>query len=147
MASATILVAIDFGEMTAAVVAAAVEQARGLGNDLQFLYVVEDLSRFTALSVPHISLDEVEREMQQSAQGKMAKLLEEHRADGVKMSGAVGVGKAAEQIVAMAKQSGAPLIVMGTHSYSGIEKMVLGSVAEKVLRTAPCSVLVVKGGR
>ncbi len=53
-------------------------------------------------------------------------------------------GDPAEQIVAHARQSGADLIVMGTQGRTGMERLLLGSVAEKVLRDATCSVLVVK---
>ena len=53
-------------------------------------------------------------------------------------------GDPAGEIVNYARDAGIDLIVMGTHGRTGIERMVLGSVAEKVLRDAPCSVLVVK---
>jgi nucleotide-binding universal stress UspA family protein len=48
------------------------------------------------------------------------------------------------EIVRYGRDMGADLIVMGTHGRTGVERLVLGSVAEKVLRDAPCSVLVVK---
>ena len=48
------------------------------------------------------------------------------------------------EIVRYAQDAGINLIVMGTHGRTGLERLLLGSVAEKVLRDAPCSVLVVK---
>jgi nucleotide-binding universal stress UspA family protein len=53
-------------------------------------------------------------------------------------------GDPAEEIVAYAREAGANLIVMGTHGRTGLDRLLLGSVAEKVMRDAPCSVLVVK---
>lgn len=53
-------------------------------------------------------------------------------------------GDPATEIVGYAKDVGADLIVMGTHGRTGLERLLMGSVAEKVLRDAPCSVLVVK---
>jgi nucleotide-binding universal stress UspA family protein len=53
-------------------------------------------------------------------------------------------GDPATEIVRYAGDAGIDLIVMGTHGRTGVERLVLGSVAEKVLRDAPCSVLVVK---
>jgi len=53
-------------------------------------------------------------------------------------------GDPASQIVQYAEEAGIDLIVMGTHGRSGLERLLMGSVAEKVLRDAPCSVLVVK---
>jgi nucleotide-binding universal stress UspA family protein len=54
-------------------------------------------------------------------------------------------GSPAEQIVATAKEWGADLIVMGSHGRSGVTRLFLGSVADKVLRSATCPVLLVKG--
>jgi nucleotide-binding universal stress UspA family protein len=53
-------------------------------------------------------------------------------------------GDPAGEIVRYGRDVGADLIVMGTHGRTGVERLVLGSVAEKVLRDAACSVLVVK---
>jgi nucleotide-binding universal stress UspA family protein len=53
-------------------------------------------------------------------------------------------GEPATEIVQFARENGMDLIVMGTHGRSGLERLLMGSVAEKVMREAPCSVLVVK---
>jgi nucleotide-binding universal stress UspA family protein len=53
-------------------------------------------------------------------------------------------GDPASEIVRLATETAADLIVMGTHGRSGLERLLMGSVAEKVMRNAPCSVLVVK---
>jgi nucleotide-binding universal stress UspA family protein len=53
-------------------------------------------------------------------------------------------GDPAGEIVAFARDAGMDLIVMGTHGRTGLERLLMGSVAEKVMREAPCSVLVVK---
>jgi nucleotide-binding universal stress UspA family protein len=53
-------------------------------------------------------------------------------------------GDPASEIVNFARESSSDLIVMGTHGRSGLERLLMGSVAEKVMREAPCSVLVVK---
>jgi universal stress protein A len=56
----------------------------------------------------------------------------------------VAAGSPAETIVHVAHERGADLIVMGTHGRTGLHHMLLGSVAEKVVRLAPCPVLTVK---
>lgn len=53
-------------------------------------------------------------------------------------------GTADAEIVRFAEEHGSDLIVMSSHGLSGLEHMLLGSVTEKVVRSAPCSVLVVK---
>jgi nucleotide-binding universal stress UspA family protein len=56
----------------------------------------------------------------------------------------VAAGPPAETIVHVAHERGADLMVMGTHERKGLHHMLLGSVAEKVVRLAPCPVLTVK---
>ena len=53
-------------------------------------------------------------------------------------------GDPAEEIVRYGRDTGMDLIVMGTHGRTGVERLLMGSVAERVLRDASCSVLVVK---
>jgi nucleotide-binding universal stress UspA family protein len=53
-------------------------------------------------------------------------------------------GRAAQTVADTAVEVGADLIVIGTHGRTGIAHMLLGSVAEQVLRTAPCSVLTIR---
>lgn len=53
-------------------------------------------------------------------------------------------GDPAEEIVRYSRDAGIDLIVMGTHGRTGVERLLMGSVAERVLRDASCSVLVVK---
>jgi nucleotide-binding universal stress UspA family protein len=53
-------------------------------------------------------------------------------------------GDAAAEILRVAKESGSGLIVLGTHGRTGLARLLMGSVAEKVVRKAPCPVLTVK---
>ena len=57
---------------------------------------------------------------------------------------AVATGHAPVEIVAYARRAGTDLIVLSTHGLTGLEHLLIGSVAEKVVRTAPCPVLTVK---
>lgn len=66
-----------------------------------------------------------------------------HCAD-VPLSRRLVEGEAADTIVRVAKESGADCIVLGSHGYGLLTRILLGSVAEKVLRKAPCLVLVVR---
>jgi nucleotide-binding universal stress UspA family protein len=63
---------------------------------------------------------------------------------GIAAEGHVGFGEPALEIVARAKEAGADAIVMGTHGRSGFKRLFMGSVAESVLRSAPCPVVVVR---
>jgi len=59
----------------------------------------------------------------------------------------IAAGHPAETIVRVAAEREADLIVMGTHGRTGLQHVLLGSVAEKVVRLAPCPVLTVRYGR
>jgi nucleotide-binding universal stress UspA family protein len=63
--------------------------------------------------------------------------------EGVEIVKAASVGAAASEIVAYAQRQNIDLIVMGTHGRSGLARMLLGSVAEAVVRDAPCQVLTI----
>lgn len=62
----------------------------------------------------------------------------------VSASPTVGVGEPAEEILRVARDEAVDLIVMGTHGRTGLHHVLLGSVAETVMRTAPCPVFTVK---
>ena len=68
------------------------------------------------------------------------------RASGFDAQAVVRKGDPAREIVAVARDRGAGVIVVGTRGQTGLQRLVLGSVAKKVLLHAPCSVLVVRGG-
>lgn len=65
-------------------------------------------------------------------------------ADGVATSFVAVLGSAAHEIVAVAEREGAELIVMGTHGRTGLAHLVVGSVAERVVRHAPVPVLTIR---
>jgi universal stress protein A len=70
----------------------------------------------------------------------------ELRATGVKVEGHLTDAPAAPAIAEIAKDVSADLVVMGTHGFTGLRHLLLGSVAERTLRLAPCAVLTVKSG-
>ncbi len=85
--------------------------------------------------------DDVEEERQQSAVEEAKTLLAE---SGIDARSAAPVGDAAAEIVRIAEESGADLIVLGARGLNPLKRLVLGSVSTKVLHQAPCDVLVVK---
>jgi nucleotide-binding universal stress UspA family protein len=64
--------------------------------------------------------------------------------DAVRVEHRLGGGEAAAEILRVARESGADLIVMGTQGRTGLSRVLIGSVAEDVLRKAPCQVLTIK---
>ncbi len=79
-----------------------------------------------------------------AASEKLEELLEICRGDAIECSGEVAVGDPYSELVKKAAEDAFDLIVMGTHGQSGLKELLIGSVAEKVVRKAPCPVLTVK---
>lgn len=141
-----ILVALDGSETASAALDVAVRLAHDTGAQLQPLYVIDipliayDAPGFDPSIVRDAYVEE-SRIVVADAKTRMAR-------EGVKGSPRSvdtepGVDDAAQCIVRTAADWHADLIVMGTHGRGGVRRLVLGSVAESVLRTAPCPVLLV----
>ena len=76
---------------------------------------------------------------------EMDKLLKTARAAGVKATSAIVEGSPFDRIVRAARARRADLIVMGTHGRTGFSRLLLGSVASRVISASPCPVLTVRG--
>ena len=139
-----ILVPIDFSERSTSVLRNAVYVAGKFEAELYLIYVVEDFSSTVTFSVPHISSDIQDDEMKRGAEKKMENLIEDNLEPSVAPKSKVLVGNVAERICSFAKDEEIDLIIMGTHGYKGLERVLLGSVTEKVLRLAHCDVMAVK---
>jgi len=84
-------------------------------------------------------------ERRQEAKGAIERVKAGLDADGVSTNAHLAEGHPDQAILDSAKRDGADLIIMGSHGRSGLEKMLMGSVSEKVLNQAECPVLVVRG--
>ena len=89
--------------------------------------------------------DRVDTETRRWAERQVEKLVEKARKRGVRASAMMVTGDPAQQIVRVARSKRADLIVAGTHGRRGFSKFFLGSVAERVVATAPCPVMTVRG--
>jgi universal stress protein A len=78
------------------------------------------------------------------ARARLERLIERRLSPKVRYAVHIRTGDPATEIIGMAAESGAGLIVMATHGRKGLRRLVLGSVAERVVREAPCAVLSLK---
>jgi len=139
-----ILVPIDFSERSITVLHNAVYVAEKFKAELYVIYVVEDFSSVVAFSIPHISSDIQDEGMRREAEKKMQDFLDENLDASIAFKSKVLIGHVAEKICSFAKDLEIDLIIIGTHGYTGLERMLLGSVTEKVLKLAPCAVMTIK---
>ena len=114
------------------------------GTTLPYFSYEEELRQGLAarsrLSPPEtVLIDYVEK-----TETELADLVRSHLTDPESATAKVTVGKPAEEIVQVARDEAVDLIVMGTHGRTGLRHVLLGSIAETVVRTAPCPVFTVK---
>jgi universal stress protein A len=135
-----ILVPTDLSEASASAVREGVSLARTFGAHMMLLYVGDGPATESATDFP-LGLD---AEIPDADRERLIQLLTPFDQDQLHPELVVCAGAAAQEIVRCAQDREVDLIVMGTHGRSGVKHMLLGSVAEKVIRTAPCPVLVVR---
>ena len=87
---------------------------------------------------------ELEKQNRQTAETYLKRIVENTRLEGAVLSYEVRVGKVADTLAQWAEKNGADLIVIASHGRSGISRWVMGSVADRVLRSACVPVLIIR---
>jgi nucleotide-binding universal stress UspA family protein len=141
-----ILVATDFGEPSDAALAYGRELARTFNAEIEVVHVVENvLTRGFGAEGYVASYPELQQEVEDAADRQLTSLLSPE--DRQQLRGKTVLLKSnspAFTIVGYAKANDIDLIIMGTHGRGAIAHLLMGSVAERVVRTAPCPVLTVR---
>lgn len=138
-----ILVPVDFSVLASQAVDYAIELAKALGAKITLLHAYEP----PAIGYPDAAglALEVTEACRRSAEAALETEARERAASGVLLGHELRQGAAWVEIVEAAKERGADLIVMGTHGRGGLSHLLLGSVAERVVRSSPIPVLTVRG--
>ncbi len=141
----TVLHATDFSKESNRAFAAAVEMAKSNRARLTLVSVIVPIVPL----VPEQTLElatwrDIEVQTKKWAQGRLSRLAEKARKSGVRVTTVLAEGDPAREIVRTAKSGRADLIVIGTHGRTGFSKLMLGSVAQRVVATARCPVLTVR---
>ena len=132
-----VLVTTDFSDDSRVGVRYAAALAAKLTADVVLFHVVE----------PRLWMDQFparnDSELVARASAQLAKLAKREVGGGVTVSSSVRTGKPFHEITTAAREGAADFIVIATHGYTGVERVMLGSTAERVARHAPCPVLIV----
>jgi nucleotide-binding universal stress UspA family protein len=139
----TILVPSDFSECSDAAVRYGLELARRFDAKLHLLHVIRDPATqpWAAEGLSAAMLESVEQ-WQQRAGARLAASVP--AGDAARVTVEVPIAMPYQEILRYAADHAIDLIVMGTHGRSGVSHILLGSIAEKVVRRAPCPVLTVR---
>jgi len=140
-----VLVATDFSEASEAALRYGRELARTFGARLHVLHVAEDIMTRYALESSVALPPEVQADLENAVQIRLERLLGD---DDRRELGAVAALRTsntpANSIVDYSKAADIDLIVIGSHGRGALGRLLLGSVAERVVRTSPCPVLIVR---
>lgn len=135
-----ILVAVDEEPIAARAADVGIELARALAARLAFIFVAEPI----AAPDGGIPASELIASAEQDGKRVLAGFRQQLPADATPLQ-FVKVGKPAAEIIKAANEWPADVIVIGSHGRTGVTRALLGSVAEAVMRHAPCPVLVIRG--
>lgn len=141
-----ILVATDFGETSMVALSYGRDLARNFGAALHIVNVVDDVgTRAAAMAGYGINFERIQADIEASARKQAEALLSDE--DRQQLHATVAVLSAsgiAQAIVDYARDRQANLIVVGTHGRGPVAHLFVGSVAERIVRMAPCPVLTVR---
>jgi nucleotide-binding universal stress UspA family protein len=138
-----ILVPTDFSESARHALLYGTSFAREYEGELVLLHVVENLTVGYASDLFPVPMAEVFDEISGYAKAELAKLGAEVKEKGIAVRELVVQGKPSAEIVRVAREETADMIVLGTHGKGMLDKALFGSTAERVIRRAPCPVLTV----
>jgi nucleotide-binding universal stress UspA family protein len=141
-----ILVPVVFSEKTGAVLSLALSLADKFDAEVILFHAVEDLALLGGGYVPHPSAGIFQKEMEKHAAEVFDRFFWENKEDLEKFSRLekrISTGRPAEEILKAAESGRCDLVIMGTHGRGGFERVLLGSVAERVVRKSRVPVMVV----
>ncbi|MFH0822633.1 MAG: universal stress protein [Pseudomonadota bacterium] len=137
----------DFSEDSTRARHYALEYAKALNAELVIVHVFSSqLAAYPAFqSALPTDMSKMEAKVKAGAEAELQKAADECGKELSKVKAVMKVGTPASEIVRLASEEGVDLIVTGTHGWTGIRHLILGSVAENVVRMAECPVLTVRG--
>lgn len=143
-----VITPVDFSDNSTLIAEYAAYLAGSLKASLVLLFVVQKFEDYSGFFVPQMNVPDFEQDLFQQAEEKMAAFCENLKGyaeeQGVTdVQGKVVVGDVAEQIVSYSDGQEYGIVAMGTHGYKGLEKIMFGSVADKVVKSASCPVMTI----
>ena len=140
----TILFATDFSESSVHAFQYALALSRKFESRLEIIHVINEPIDLRGFYVPHISFDKLEEEIVQGAWKLMEKFCRTMVQDYPKVETYVVPGIPYDEIIKKALETEADLIIVGTHGRTGLDHVLFGSTAEKVVRKSPIPVMTIR---
>jgi nucleotide-binding universal stress UspA family protein len=138
-----ILFPVDLSEASVKIVPFLKSVANRYGARIHLLFVARVFDYFTSMYVPHPSVSQFEKEVIEGAEKRLYEFADENFADFPGTKTQVVAGDPSEEILNYIAAHGIDLVVMGTHGRKGLDKVIFGSVAERVVKSSRVPVMVV----
>lgn len=139
-----VLVPIDFSDYSKSALKYAVNFTKQFNAELILIYVVEPVIYPPDFSMGQIAIPTVDLEMDKRAGEELEKLAAKEIPEGIKVKTLVKTGKPFIEIIETASEEDIDLVIIASHGHTGVEHILFGSTAEKVVRKAPCPVLTIR---
>lgn len=140
----TILFATDFSESSDYAFQYAYSLAKKFNARLLVVHVINEPVDLRGFYVPHISFEKLEEEIEEGAQKMMEKFCRTHIRDYDNYETFIIPGIPYDEIIKKAAENSADLIILGTHGRTGLDHVLFGSTAEKVVRKSPVPVMTIR---
>lgn len=138
-----ILFPVDLSESSPKIVPYVTEMAKKFDSEIHILFVARAFQYFTSIYVPHPSVDLFENAVAEGGRRSIEEFAEKYFKEPEKVKITVVNGDASEEIINYIKEKDIDLLIMGTHGRKGIDKLIFGSVAEKVTKATPIPLLLI----
>lgn len=139
-----ILTAIDFSENSELAFDYAVTMATRFDSELTIMHVINEPVDLRGFYVPHISFEQLEKEIEEGATKMMETFCSTKLGSFSNYHSVIVSGIPYEEITRKADEIGASLIILGTHGRTGLDHILFGSTAERVVRSAGCPVMTIR---
>jgi nucleotide-binding universal stress UspA family protein len=140
-----IICPVDFSRISLDALDLSAELAQTCGGNIIIVHVLEPIIAPTDFTFGPLSMTDVEDKLADRAMESLKEIIPKLSISPERIEIKVARGIASQEIIKIAEETKADLIVMGTHGYTGFTHALLGSTAERVVRRAPCPVLTMKG--
>ena len=140
-----VLVAVDFSENSEYAFNYALDLSKQFGGELTIVHVLNEPANLVGFYIPNsVVFEQLNKEVEEGASSKMENFCSANMGDFKNYKTSIVSGHPYEEIIRKANETDASLIVMGTHGRTGIEHLIFGSTAERVVRSASCPVLTIR---
>ncbi len=139
-----ILVPIDFSDYSKNALKYAVQFSKFFEAKIYLIYVIEPMVYPSDFSLGQVSIPSTEYDMQDRAKSELELLVKNEITEELCTEVIIKAGKPFVEIIDTASELDIDLIIIATHGHTGMEHLLFGSTAEKVVRKAPCPVLTLR---